>query len=93
MKSHHNTSVRVQSCVFGLSSTVVFIEIISKTLFYGENIFDMEYVAEYSVKSLDETFLNPANFQLDIVTQLRVFPYRVHDFYVRSKQICIFTIS
>ena len=52
----------------------------------------MEYVIEYSVKSLAETFLNPRNFQLDIVTQLRVFP-RVPDFYVRSKQICIFTIS
>ena len=53
----------------------------------------MEYVTEYSVQSLAETFLNPRNFQLDIATKLRVFPYREHDFYVRSKQICIFTIS
>ena len=34
----------------------------------------MEYVTEYSVQSLAETFLNPKNFQLDIVTQLRFFP-------------------
>jgi len=53
----------------------------------------MEYVTEYSVQSLAETFPNPRNFQLDIVTKLRVFPYRVLDFYVRSKQICIFTNS
>ena len=53
----------------------------------------MECVTEYSVQSLVENFLNPRNFQLDIITQLRVFPYRVPDFYVRLKQICIFTIS
>jgi len=30
VESHRNTSVRVQSCVFGLCNIVVFIEIISK---------------------------------------------------------------
>jgi hypothetical protein len=32
-----------------------------------KNMFDVEYVTEYSVQSLAETFLNPRNFLLDIV--------------------------
>ena len=53
----------------------------------------MEYMTEYSVESLSETSPNPTNFQLDTVTELRAFLYRVHDFYVRSKEVPIFTIS
>ena len=53
----------------------------------------MEYETEYSVQNLAETFLNQKNFQLGTVTQPRVSPYRVPDFYVRSTEICIFTSS
>jgi len=53
----------------------------------------MDYATEYSVKSLAETYFNSRNVQLDIVTQLRAFPYRLHGFCVRSKQICILIIS